>query len=150
MTWRMADSIYPADLRGLPAYINCFAGYHQGNWPDYQQIFNEHPGAPVLDFSVFLQNVGTGGDFEPGDMNPGDVVAYVNMRHAQGVARPVVYASVGGYMGQCIANLQAANISLDSVRLLTAHYGGWMHICGPTTCKIGPASWRVMDGTQWT
>jgi hypothetical protein len=145
---RMADSIDPNALRGLG--MDAYAGYDNGRWPDFLAIVAEEPpGTPLLDFTVFLQDTGTGGDFEPGDMPASDVVTYVNERHAAGVARPVVYASIAGEMIQIVANLHAANIPLSSVRLLSAHYGAGQHICGPTTCMLGAAATTQMDGTQW-
>lgn len=145
MTLRMADSIVPADL---PAGMDAYAGYDNGFWPDYQAVVAAHPGSYLLDFTVFLTDVGTGGDFEPGDMNPDVVVSYVNERHAGGIERPVVYASIGGYMPDIIANLNAAGIPRASYRLLSAHYGAGSHICGPSTCNLGGGI--QCDGTQWT
>lgn len=144
----MADSTDPEALRGLS--VDALAGYDNGNWPDFVTIAQENPTKYLLDFTVFLADTGTGGDFEPGDMPAADVVPYVRERHAAGVARPVVYASIDGEMIEIVANLIAAGIPLSSVRLLSAHYGAGKHICGPTTCALGAAATTQMDGTQWT
>jgi len=140
---RMADSIDPASL---PAGMDAYAGYNDGRWPDYQAIAAAHPGSHLLDFSVFLKDPGTGGDFEPGDMDPSQVVAYVQGEHARGVARPVVYASIASEMPACVANLSAAGIAWPAgYRRLSAHYGAGQHICGPSTCGYA----TQCDGTQW-
>lgn len=142
MTIAMADSITPADL---PPGFAAYGGYDNGNWPDFQAIAAAHGGAHLLDFTVSFKNLGTGGDFEPGDMDPSGVVAWVRERLAAGVWRPVVYASIDGYMRQIVANLTAAGIARSSYRLLSAHYGVGKHICGPATC----GSPVQCDGTQW-
>jgi hypothetical protein len=142
----MADSINPADL---PPGMDAYAGYDNGKWPDYQAIAKAHPGAHLLDFTVFMANTGTGGDFELGDMPASDAVPYAQERLAARIWRPVEYASIGGEMIQIVANLHAAGIALSSVRLLSAHYGAGQHICGPTTCRLGAAATTQMDGTQW-
>lgn len=152
MTIIMADAITAANLKAAvdanPS-IGAVAGYDNGSWPDFAAIAAEEPTKHLLDFTVKFANLGTGGDFEPGDMDPANVVAYVRERQAAGVWRPVVYASIAGYMIQIIANLRAAGIALSSVRLLSAHYGAGKHICGPDTCKLGAAASSYMDGTQW-
>ena len=43
--------------------------------------------------------------------------------------------------------LASAGIPRASVRLWSAHYGAWEHICGPSTCNMVSVA---MDGTQWT
>ncbi|MHA4875294.1 glutathione S-transferase family protein, partial [Enterococcus faecium] len=85
----------------------------------------------LLDFTVFFANVGTGGDFELGDMAAVAAPGYVDLRHAAGVARPVCYASIEGEMPAIAAALSSRPRS--SYRLLSAHYNGQRHICGPAT-----------------
>jgi hypothetical protein len=152
---RMADSVSPAALLSLPYGIDAFAGYGDGLYADYSQIAAQHPNAYLLDLTVFAVPVGEGGDYEPGDMDPAQAVGEVRAQQATGVTRPVVYASIDGYMPQIIANLTAAGIPWPSgYRRLSAHYG-WpgqlpglevgQHICGPWTCGAP----FVCDGTQW-
>jgi hypothetical protein len=140
MTFRMADSINPA---ALPAGMDAYAGYDDGNWPDYQAIAAAHPGAHLLDLTVWLANRGVGLDVEPGDASVAQAPVFVNWRHAAGVALPVVYCPAS--WSQAVLNAMAgAKIPRGSWRLLSAHYGAGQHICGPGTCGYPPA-----DGTQW-
>lgn len=141
-----ADAINPAALPpGLPVYM----GYGNGRWPDYQAIVQAHPGATVLDLSVFLANLGDGGDFEPGDMTPAQAPTYVKWRLAAGVWRPIVYSSISE-MPQVIAELRAAGLNqAQHFRVLTAHYGRGRHICAPGACPEATANGVTADGTQW-
>ena len=141
MTLRMADAILPGNL---PTGFDAYAGYDDGNWPDFQAVAAAHGSAHLLELTVFLANRGEGIDDEPGDASDADTVTYVAERLAAGEWRPVVYASITR-MANIVALQTAASHERASYRLLSAHYGAGTHICGPTTCKLGPQC----DGTQW-
>lgn len=140
---------------GLPANLDAACGYDNGKWPDFPGIAAAFPHLHLLDMTVLLANVGAGGDFEPGDMTPGQAVTFVTDRRAAGESRPVTYASIGGYMPQIVTDLTAAGFSWPGTyRRWSAHYD-WpgqlpgfqlgQHICGPFTC----GSPIQCDGTQW-
>jgi hypothetical protein len=140
MTYRMADSINPA---ALPPGMDAYAGYDDGNWPDYQTIAAAHPGAHLLDLTVWLANRGTGIDVEPGDATVAQAPIFVQERLAAGVVLPVVYCPAS--WSQAVFNaMAAAGIPRNLWRLVSAHYGAGQHICGPGTCGYPQA-----DGTQW-
>lgn len=136
----MGDAIYPANLpNGLAAY----AGYIDGNWPDFATIAANHPNAYLLDLTVYLTNAGKGLDIEAGDANPSQFPTYYTERARAGVDRPVAYASIS-VMPSIIAAAASQNIPRSLYRLWSAHYGAGSHICGPGTC-----GGVQVDGTQW-
>jgi hypothetical protein len=143
MTISMADSVNPQALLGLPSYITAFAGYDDGNWPDYQAIANAHPGAHLVELTVWLANRGLGLDVEPGDATITQAPVYVTERHQAGITLPVVYCPAS-WSQQVLDAIAAAGIPRSSWRLLSAHYGIGQHICGPGACQYPQA-----DGTQW-
>lgn len=57
----------------------------------------------------------------------------------------VVYTSVSN-VDAMVATMTANGFARASYRLLSAHYAGYQHICGPSTCQ-GCAN--ACDGTQW-
>ena len=141
MTLRMGDSI---DASSLPSGLDAYAGYDNGNWPDYLAIKGSHPTVPVLEITVRYANQGVCLDIENGDATPVQGGPYVRARTQAGIWRPVLYASrdaLPAVVGQ------AANIAVgrSAYRLWSAHYGFGEHICGPSTC----GSTVQADGTQW-
>jgi hypothetical protein len=144
MTLTMADSIYAANL---PPGYGAYAGYVNGNWPDFGQIAVRNPSAYLLPIAVTSSADATCLDIETGDAAAADAPAWVRRQFARGIGRPVLYSSVSN-MPAVLSVLSGAGISRASVRLWSAHYGAGQHICGPYSCKwpgVPP-----MDGTQWT
>lgn len=144
MTLTMADSITPANLpHGYSAYL----GYVDGRWPTAAELRIKFPAAHILTLTVRGGNAAADGcDVETGDLSPASGAAWAARRLAAGVWRPVLYASVSA-MHEVISVLAAAGVHRSQVRLLSAHYSGGEHICGPATCKQITVA---MDGTQWT
>ena len=129
--------------------------YANGLYADYIPIAADYPGVRLVDFAVYLAAVGNAGDIEPGDMTPAEGADYIVGRRAAGVAHPIGYASIDGWMPQLVAAVEAAGVPWPGGwKRLSAHYG-WAgqlpglevgeHICGPTTC----GSAIQCDGTQW-
>jgi hypothetical protein len=140
MTYRMADAIFAANL---PPGMDAYGGYDNGNWPDFVAVAAAHPGAHLLDLTVWLANRGTGIDVEPGDATVAQAPVYVRERLVAGVILPVVYCPAS--WSQAVLNVMAAaGVPRSLWRLLSAHYGAGQHICGPGTCGYPQA-----DGTQW-
>ena len=146
----MPDSIYPANLPpGYPAYL----GYVDGNWPTLPELKVLFPAAHLIGLTVTGNTLNADGiDVELQNPNAVEGVAWVGRKLAQAPAsRPVIYASTLGDPGygmhEVINELIAQGISLNAVRLLSAHYGTGEHICGPATCNLISLA---MDGTQWT
>lgn len=141
MFLRMGDAVDPSQL---PPGLDAYAGYDDGNWPDFPNINGAHPGVPCLELTVYLANRGVGLDIEPGDAHPVDGVGFVIERTLAGIWRPVLYCSrddlpaVVGYQNNF-------RINRGSYRLWSAHYGEGQHICGPSTC----GSSIQADATQW-
>lgn len=86
-------------------------------------------------------------DIERGDAVPYPAPAWVRRQRARGVRRPVLYASVSS-MGTVLAALEANGITPSAVRLWTAHYTGYPHVCSPQNCGYGLSA--PADATQWT
>jgi hypothetical protein len=86
-------------------------------------------------------------DIERGDATSYDAPAWVRRQLVRGVRRPVLYASVSS-MAEVVAALESDRIQPSTVRLWTAHYTGYAHICSRQNCGYGL---RVSsDATQWT
>jgi peptidoglycan hydrolase-like protein with peptidoglycan-binding domain len=85
-------------------------------------------------------------DVEPGDATPAQSGTYVQMRHAAGIARPIIYASASN-INDCRRSLDSVGLARASYRLLSAHYGKGEHICGNPGTNCG---YNIdVDGTQW-
>jgi hypothetical protein len=141
MTLTMADSITAANL---PAGYNAYAGYVDGNWPDYPQIAAQFPSAHLLSITVFGTTPATACDCENGDLTPAQAISWAQGRLSSNVWRPVIYADVSTMASSIVPGL---TMPQASVRLWSAHYGAGEHICGPSTCGLVSVN---MDGTQWT
>ena|SRR5215469_8819449 len=146
----MPDSIYPANLpAGYPAYL----GYVDGHWPTLPELRVMFPAAHLIGLTVTGNTVDADGiDVEPGNPDAAAGADWVVRKlAAEPHHRPVIYASALGTPGygmhDILAHLMTLQVPLTSVRLLSAHYGGEEHICGPGTCGLLPVT---MDGTQWT
>lgn len=137
----MADAIDPA---GLPTNMDAYAGYVDGQWPDYPAISGAHPGVPTLAITVRLANLADCLDIENGDARPADAPTFVQERSAAGVWRPALYGS-RDVMPAILGALEAHQIDRAAFRLWSAHYGAGKHVCGPATCGL-PFD---VDGTQW-
>lgn len=141
MTITMFDSINTGELPSGSGYA--YAGYVDGDWPDYTAIKEKFPSASVLSIAVSVDGIADCLDVEAGDATPPEAVTWLSGRLAAGAVKPCIYASTDT-MTRFIATM---GVPRSSVRLWTAHYGLGEHICGPDTCKqlSIPA-----DGTQWT
>ena len=149
----MADDVVAADLAGVET--DAFGCYDNGVWANVKAVQANHPGSRIVDFTVYLANVGTAGDVEPGDMTVPQGVTWIQERIRSGIWRPIGYAAIGGTMPALVQELENACVPWPSgYRRLSAHYG-WPgqlpglrvgeHICGPGTCGA-PIQ---CDGTQW-
>jgi hypothetical protein len=150
MTLAMPDSIHPTDLpAGYPAYL----GYVDGKWPTCATIRAQHPTAHHICLTVTGATIDAHGiDCEPGNPDAASSAGWVHSKLSSAPqSRPVVYASVHGSPGygmpDVLHQLTAHGITRDKVRLLSAHYTGHAHICGPRSCGAISID---MDGTQWT
>jgi hypothetical protein len=152
---RGVDSVNVNVLKTLPFVPDVVGGYDNGNWPNEPNVAALFPGVYMIDYTVYLANLGNAADDEPGDLANSSLVLWMKERLAAGVWKPIVYTSQSNVVA--IVNLLAANgIARSSYRIHSAHYlwPGTMfpgmevgqHICGPTTCKLSVQC----DGTQWT
>jgi len=145
----MPDSIYPANLPpGFPAYL----GYADGKWPTAAELRAKFPAARIVSLTVTGATLNTDGiDCEPGNPDAVSSAAWaVRKLAAAPSVRPVVYAdleSPGYSMREVLAALLKVGVARRYVRVLTAHYTGSPHVCGPATCGGLAVD---ADGTQWT
>lgn len=149
MTLAMPDSINVPDL---PSGYDAYLGYTDGRWPTAGALAVKFPHAELVRLTVTGGLLADGIDIEPGNVNVATARVWVQRKlAAEPGFRPVVYASTVGQpnfgMGDMIAALTRNGITLDRVRLLSAHYGQGAHICGPDSCGEIDVE---MDGTQWT
>jgi peptidoglycan hydrolase-like protein with peptidoglycan-binding domain len=154
MTLSMPDSVTVANLPdGYPAYL----GYTDGKFNTAAELRRRFPAAELVLLTATGENtaahgarVAAGADSEPGDLTAAAAVALVQAKAELGL-RPVIYASTVGAAGygmpSVLAEMRALGIDRQDVRLLSAHYGDGLHICGPHTCRLIDVE---MDGTQWT
>ena len=137
----MGDAVDPT---ALPPGLDAYAGYDDGNWPDYLAIKGKHPFVPVLEITVYYANKGVCLDIENGDADPIQGAPYVQARTQAGIWRPVLYGSrdiLPAIVGAC----SNARLDRSRYRVWSAHYGWGPHICGPGTCGSSVQA----DGTQW-
>lgn len=140
MTFRMLDSIFPANL---PPGADAYLAYADGRWATAVEVKARFPGARVLVLAVFPADAAEGLDIENGDATIPEVYGWFVRQQRRGVWRPVLYISAGRAQG--LLDTMAANgFPRSSFRLLSAHYKAGKHICGPSTCGYPQA-----DGTQW-
>jgi peptidoglycan hydrolase-like protein with peptidoglycan-binding domain len=144
MTITMFDSINVAELPAGSGYA--YAGYVNGQWRTYSAIVGKFLGSRVLSIAVSAGSDADCLDIETGDATPEQAASWVLRQLARKAWRPCLYASVST-MGSVIAGLEAAGISISTLRLWSAHYGEGAHICGPASCKQLAVA---VDGTQWT
>ena len=126
---------------------DAYLAYTDGEWPTLAAVRARFPHSRILAMSVFPQDLAEGYDGEPGDITPAQMPGCVKRSLAAGIWRPVVYASASNMPGYLDA-LGAAGLRRGQVRVLTAHYAGYRHVCGPGTCNYPGVP--ACDGTQWT
>jgi hypothetical protein len=143
MTIQMYDTV---TVETVPLNPQAVAGYVGGHWPTYIPLVHAHPHAHHLSIAVTAGEDADCLDVEAGDARPDQAPAWVRRQQARGVQRPVLYASVSA-MPAVIAELRAAGILREAVRLWTAHYNGRAHLCSPA-CGFGFQT--TADATQWT
>jgi hypothetical protein len=131
----------------IPENAPAVAGYVGGFWPTYLRLVQMFPRAYHLSIAVNSGEDGECLDIERGDATPGDAPVWVRRQLARGVRRPVLYASVSS-MGEVVAALESDGIQRSEVRLWTAHYSGYSHLCGAENCGYGLRA--SADATQWT
>jgi Putative peptidoglycan binding domain len=143
---QMADSIIPENLPGVyPAFL----AYVDGNWPTAARVRAMFPTARLLTLTVKGGDAKADGcDCETGDLDPSQAAAWAKTRLAAGEWRPVVYASADT-MAEVLHELSAFGIARAQVRLLSAHYGEGIHVCGPKPGSCGAMDVDA-DGTQWS
>lgn len=123
-----------------------YAGYVNGNWPNYTHIVSAFPGKNVLSIAVTANANAMCLDIENGDATNDQAASWLLRQFVRGVQRPVLYTSVSN--ADTLARIVAGyGINRSAHRLWTAHYDAGQHICGPSTCK---RTNQYVDGTQWT
>lgn len=149
MTIAMPDSITPALL---PPGYKAYLGYADGKWPTGAELKAKFPAARIVVLTVTGYTLACDGiDVEPGNPSAAQGADWARRKLAAAPgSRPVIYAdleSPGYSMPEVLGELARLGITRQQVRLLTAHYTGQAHICGPASCG-GLA--MLADGTQWT
>lgn len=143
-TLLMFDDTNPALL---PAGYDAYAGYINGNWPDFRAIVAKFPKANVLSIDVNGTNTSADAlDIEPGDASNLVAVGWVRAKMSARAKLIVLYTSVSN-VSALAAELSSAGITRASYKLWSAHYGAGAHICGPATCKLCD---YACDGTQFS
>lgn len=126
---------------GAPAY----AGYINGNWPNFGAVYRRFPKAKVVAISVFASGDGDCLDVENGDATTAQAPGWFKRRkgHTR-TARPWIYTSASN-VASLVAVMKAHGIARDEYYVWSAHYTDKAHICAPNTCGYDRA-----DGTQFT
>lgn len=144
MPVQMFDSTTVGEIPENPPAV---AGYVGGFWPTYLRLLQMFPRAYHLSIAVNSGEDAECLDIERGDATPYDAPGWVRRQLARGVRRPVLYSSVSS-MSEVVGALESDGIPASEVRLWTAHYTGYSHLCSPQNCGYGL---RVSsDATQWT
>jgi hypothetical protein len=137
----MRDSVTPADL---PVGADCYAGYVNGRYANLAAIEALFPTTPIVSIAVTARVRANMLDIEKGDADPDDFPTWASNEIQLGAWRPAGYASLSVWP-EILADCARASIRREQIRIVTAHYTGKAHICGPTNCG---ASFTA-DGTQW-
>jgi hypothetical protein len=136
------------------AGASAYAGYVDGgggdqpNWPYVLSAFPQaqHVGIALSASHAFDPAVRHRAlDVENGAETPASVPGWHAAQVADGIERPILYASAYLMRDGILPVLKGAGIDLASTRLWTAHFGQ-RHICSPVTCGLLPVG---ADGTQW-
>ncbi len=139
--WVMYDS---TDVGQIPTNAQAVAGYVGGHWPTYPELVKRFPHAQHLSIAVSAQEDADCLDIEKGDATPADAPGWYHRQRARGLTRPAFYGSLS-LIPAIMSTLGFAGIPRSAYRILSAHYTGHPHICGPA-CGLSPPA----DGTQWT
>jgi Putative peptidoglycan binding domain len=139
----ISNSQFPAGAQAYAAYVD--GGL--ADQPNYPHIVAAFPRAQHLSIALNPADDADCLDIENGAAAPYDFPDWHARQVARGVARPCGYASASTMELLLLPLLASAGIPRASVRLWSAHYGAWEHICGPSTCNLTSVA---MDGTQWT
>lgn len=139
----MFDSVSPT----IPGVVTAKAGYVAGNWPTWnEKWFQAIKARYAMSIAIQLGEDADMLDIEPGDADPADAPAFVAERKAKD-RKAVFYRQASDVMA-LIAILTAHGYVFGvDYFIVTAHYTGVPHICGPV-CGFGID--RQMHGTQWT
>lgn len=130
---RMWDS---TDRHVIPADAPAVAGYGgtHNRYQSYWWFISDYPRAHHVIILVNANDDGPDGhqhvclDIEPGNAQPASAARWVRRQQRRGVSRPILYADLSD-MRHTLANLRAAGIPLNQVRLWTAHPTGRPHRC---------------------
>lgn len=125
-------------LATVPANPRVVAGYVDGHWQTYLPLKSKFPKAIAKSIAVFSWDRAQCGDFEPGDMNPGQVVKWYKDEVKAGYAKPCIYSSFWEFTQQIIPLLNANGIHRSAYWAWDANYTFIPHI------DAG------FDATQWT
>lgn len=135
----MYDSVTVGEI---PTDAEAVALYIDGNFKNWEEWTHK---SNKLSVAVSPEHDAACLDVETGDATPAQAPAWVHRQLQRKQYKPVLYAN-RSTMPQVIAELNKAGIPRTSVRLWSAHYDGFAHICGPRSCGAP----FVADGTQWT
>lgn len=133
-------------VSNIPRSAQAVAGYVNGKWPTFATLKKLFPKAYKLSIAVSSHADADCLDIEKYDATNEVAPAWVKRQQARGVKKPVVYTSLSNVRALLRA-LAAAGIHRTDVRLWTAHYTNFEHLCGP---ECGFDMNTRADATQWT
>jgi hypothetical protein len=144
------DAIYAQDLprAALPIDGDVYAGYVDGDWPDFAEICKMFPQLSALDhvlgYTTGLDSNAEFIDIENGDATPEQAVDIWYPGASQKFWRPGNYIQLSNF--ETLVELYAdRGVEQYKCRFITAHWNGVPHVCGPNT---GCSRYQA-DGTQW-
>jgi hypothetical protein len=131
----------------IPTHATAKAGYVAGNFPTWnEQWFKDIQAKYALSIAVQADEDAMMLDVEAGDATDEQAPGWLERRKAAG-EKGDFYRQASAVMG-LIHTLDAAGHKFGvDYYVVTAHYTGVPHICGPQ-CGFGID--RQMHGTQWT
>jgi hypothetical protein len=139
----MYDSVTVGEI---PTDAGAVALYIDGRYRNWDQGVARCPHANHLSIAVTAGHDAAALDVEAGDATPAQAPSWVRRQLARNPhVRPVLYASRDA-VPAVLAELRAAGIGRQQVRIWSAHYGLGPHMCAPRACG---ASFTA-DATQHT
>jgi hypothetical protein len=138
----MYDAI---DLDAIPGGALAVAGYVDGAWPTWEDVQRRWPFSRLISIATRHTSVADVLDIEQGDATSEQLLAWLELAHSNGVARPGIYASLSPMRG-LLDVAHAGGWTRPRLKLWAAHWTGQPHICAP---RCGYGLNTTVGATQW-
>jgi hypothetical protein len=133
-------------LDAIPGGALVVAGYVDGAWPTFKEVERRWPFGRCISIATSPTSVADVLDVEKGDATAEQLLAWLELAHHGGVARPGIYASVSR-MRTLLDVALAGGWHRPRLKVWTAHWTGQPHRCSQR-CGFGLNT--TAGATQWS